>query len=322
MGSPEGRFHFAIDRGGTFTDVFAQCPGGNVRVLKLLSEDPANYADAPTEGIRRILEQEGGMLLPRDRPLDTTRIASIRMGTTVATNALLERRGERVALLVTRGFRDLLHVGTQAREDLFDLAVPMPEVLYEEVLEVDERVVLYRGDPGSGTPVKGRTGDLLEVQQPVDLGGLRGKLEGLLSRGIRSLAVVLMHSYTWAQHEQQVGALARELGFTHVSLSSEAMPMVRIVPRGHTACADAYLTPAIQRYVQGFRRGFQGQLKDVQVLFMRSDGGLAPMDSFSGSRAVLSGPAGGVVGYSATTYKAEGGHPVIGFDMGGTRAEA
>ncbi|XP_059758244.1 5-oxoprolinase isoform X4 [Balaenoptera ricei] len=321
MGSPEGRFHFAIDRGGTFTDVFAQCPGGHVRVLKLLSEDPANYVDAPTEGIRRILEQEGGMLLPRDRPLDTSRIASIRMGTTVATNALLERRGERVALLVTRGFRDLLHVGTQAREDLFDLAVPMPEMLYEEVLEVDERVVLYRGEPGAGTPVKGRTGDLLEVQQPVDLGGLRGKLEGLLSRGIRSLAVVLMHSYTWAQHEQQVGALARELGFTHVSLSSEAMPMVRIVPRGHTACADAYLTPTIQRYVQGFRRGFQGQLKDVQVLFMRSDGGLAPVDSFSGSRAVLSGPAGGVVGYSATTYRVEGGHPVIGFDMGGTSTD-
>uniref|UniRef100_A0A452V663 5-oxoprolinase, ATP-hydrolysing n=1 Tax=Ursus maritimus TaxID=29073 RepID=A0A452V663_URSMA len=321
MGGPEGRFHFAVDRGGTFTDVFAQCPGGHVRVLKLLSEDPANYVDAPTEGIRRILEQEGGVPLPRDRPLDTSRIASIRMGTTVATNALLERRGERVALLVTRGFRDLLHVGTQAREDLFDLAVPMPEVLYEEVLEVDERVVLYRGEPGAGTPVKGRTGDLLEVQQPVDLGGLRGKLEGLLSRGIRSLAVVLMHSYAWAQHEQQVGALAQELGFTHVSLSSEAMPMVRIVPRGHTACADAYLTPTIQRYVQGFRRGFQGQLKDVQVLFMRSDGGLAPMDSFSGSRAVLSGPAGGVVGYAATTYRVEGGQPVIGFDMGGTSTD-
>ncbi|PNI88782.1 hypothetical protein CK820_G0051931, partial [Pan troglodytes] len=288
-------------------------PRGHVRVLKLLSEDPANYADAPTEGIRRILEQEAGMLLPRDQPLDSSHIASIRMGTTVATNALLERKGERVALLVTRGFRDLLHIGTQARGDLFDLAVPMPEVLYEEVLEVDERVVLHRGEAGTGTPVK--------VQQPVDLGALRGKLEGLLSRGIRSLAVVLMHSYTWAQHEQQVGVLARELGFTHVSLSSEAMPMVRIVPRGHTACADAYLTPAIQRYVRGFCRGFQGQLKDVQVLFMRSDGGLAPMDAFSGSRAVLSGPAGGVVGYSATTYQQEGGQPVIGFDMGGTSTD-
>uniref|UniRef100_A0A5G2QF41 5-oxoprolinase, ATP-hydrolysing n=1 Tax=Sus scrofa TaxID=9823 RepID=A0A5G2QF41_PIG len=260
MGVPEGRFHFAIDRGGTFTDVFAQCPGGHVRVLKLLSEDPANYMDAPTEGIRRILEQEGGMPLPRDQPLDTSRIASIRMGTTVATNALLERRGERLALLVTRGFRDLLHVGTQARQDLFDLvSSPTPS-----------------GDQGPA-------------------GG--------------------------AAHEQQVGTLARELGFAHVSLSSETMPMVRIVPRGHTACADAYLTPTIQRYVQGFRRGFQGQLKDVQVLFMRSDGGLVPVDSFSGSRAVLSGPAGGVVGYAATTYRVEGGHPVIGFDMGGTSTD-
>uniref|UniRef100_A0A8D1GV27 5-oxoprolinase, ATP-hydrolysing n=1 Tax=Sus scrofa TaxID=9823 RepID=A0A8D1GV27_PIG len=261
MGVPEGRFHFAIDRGGTFTDVFAQCPGGHVRVLKLLSEDPANYMDAPTEGIRRILEQEGGMPLPRDQPLDTSRIASIRMGTTVATNALLERRGERLALLVTRGFRDLLHVGTQARQDLFDLvSSPTPS-----------------GDqgPAGGAPV----------------------------------------------HEQQVGTLARELGFAHVSLSSETMPMVRIVPRGHTACADAYLTPTIQRYVQGFRRGFQGQLKDVQVLFMRSDGGLVPVDSFSGSRAVLSGPAGGVVGYAATTYRVEGGHSVIGFDMGGTSTD-
>ncbi|XP_059984533.1 5-oxoprolinase isoform X1 [Lagenorhynchus albirostris] len=376
MGSPEGRFHFAIDRGGTFTDVFAQCPGGHVRVLKLLSEDPANYVDAPTEGIRRILEQEGGMLLPRDRPLDTSRIASIRMGTTVATNALLERRGERVALLVTRGFRDLLHVGTQAREDLFDLAVPMPEMLYEEVLEVDERVVLYREEPGAGMPVKGTDARVLGRRAAGPDGpltgqwraslqaaqgtcwrcsslwtwgacegswrgscleasaawpwcscthtrecGLAGGAGGRWASGWAGSSAALGRHRRWAQHEQQVGALARELGFTHVSLSSEAMPMVRIVPRGHTACTDAYLTPTIQRYVQGFRRGFQGQLKDVQVLFMRSDGGLAPMDSLSGSRAVLSGPAGGVVAYSATTYRVEGGHPVIGFDMGGTSTD-
>ncbi|XP_027713466.1 5-oxoprolinase isoform X2 [Vombatus ursinus] len=317
----EGKFQFAIDRGGTFTDVFAQCPGGRVRVLKLLSEDPANYQDAPTEGIRRILEQECGVILPRDQPLDTSHIAWIRMGTTVATNALLERQGERIALLVTRGFKDLLHIGNQARRDLFDLAVPMPQVLYEEVVEVDERVVLHHGESGAGTPIKGSTGDLLEVQRPVDLRSLRRKLEGLLARGIRSLAVVLMHSYMWAQHEQQVGALAWELGFAHVSLSSEVMPMVRIVPRGHTACADAYLTPTIHRYLQGFCKGFQGHLKDVQVLFMRSDGGLVPMTSFSGSRAVLSGPAGGVVGYAVTTYSAEGRQPVIGFDMGGTSTD-
>uniref|UniRef100_A0A2K6LU06 5-oxoprolinase, ATP-hydrolysing n=1 Tax=Rhinopithecus bieti TaxID=61621 RepID=A0A2K6LU06_RHIBE len=324
MGSPEGRFHFAIDRGGTFTDVFAQCPGGHVRVLKLLSEDPANYADAPTEGIRRILEQEAGMLLPRDRPLDSSHIASIRMGTTVATNALLERKGERVALLVTRGFRDLLHIGTQARGDLFDLAVPMPEVLYEEVLEVDERVVLHRGEAGTGTPVKGRTGDLLEVQQPVDLGTLRGKLEGLLSRGTRSLAVVLMHSYTWAQHEQQVGALARELGFTTCPRLRRPCHWCAIRPPGAHSLCRRYSTPAIHANpCRASAVAFQGQLKgeDVQVLFMRSDGGLAPMDAFSGSRAVLSGPAGGVVGYSATTYQQEGGQPVIGFDMGGTSTD-
>ncbi|XP_074059206.1 5-oxoprolinase [Macrotis lagotis] len=320
-GNLEGKFQFAIDRGGTFTDVFAQCPGGRVRVLKLLSEDPVNYQDAPTEGIRRILEQECGVKLPRDQPLDTSHIAWIRMGTTVATNALLERQGERMALLVTRGFKDLLHIGNQARRDLFDLSVPMPQVLYEEVVEVDERVVLYRGELGAGPPIKGSTGDLLEVQRPVDLGSLRGKLEDLLARGIQSLAVVFMHSYMWAEHEQKVGALARELGFAHVSLSSEVMPMVRIVPRGHTACADAYLTPTIQRYLQGFCKGFQGNLKDVQVLFMRSDGGLVPMKSFSGSRAVLSGPAGGVVGYAVTTYNAEGRHPVIGFDMGGTSTD-
>ncbi|XP_038616389.1 5-oxoprolinase isoform X1 [Tachyglossus aculeatus] len=320
-GDPGDKFQFAIDRGGTFTDVFARCPGGRIRVLKLLSEDPANYRDAPTEGIRRILEQEEGVALPRDQPLDTRRIGWIRMGTTVATNALLERKGERLALLITRGFRDLLHIGSQARPDLFDLAVAMPEVLYEEVVEVEERVVLHHGGQGGGPLLTGSTGDLLEVQQPVDLSQLRGQLQGLLARGIHSLAVVLMHSYTWARHEQQVGQLARELGFQQVSLSAEVMPMVRILPRGLTACADAYLTPAIHSYVRGFRDGFSGQLQDVQVLFMRSDGGLTPMASFSGSRAILSGPAGGVVGYAVTTFDSELGQPVIGFDMGGTSTD-
>lgn len=278
----------------------------------------------------------------------------------------------------------------------------MPEMLYEEVLEVDERVVLYREEPGAGMPVKGTDARVLGRRAAGPDGpltgqrraslqaaqgtcwrcsslwtwgacegswrgscpeasaawpwcscthtrecGLAGGAGGRWASGWAGSSAALGRHRRWAQHEQQVGALARELGFTHVSLSSEAMPMVRIVPRGHTACADAYLTPTIQRYVQGFRRGFQGQLKvrpprrpapatpalrrpaphcppacpqDVQVLFMRSDGGLAPMDSFSGSRAVLSGPAGGVVGYSATTYRVEGGHPVIGFDMGGMRA--
>ncbi|XP_068094216.1 5-oxoprolinase [Hyperolius riggenbachi] len=325
MGVPE-KFQFAIDRGGTFTDVFARCPGGKVRVMKLLSEDPANYRDAPTEGIRRILEEETGSAFPRDHPLDTRQIEWIRMGTTVATNALLERKGERIALLITKGFKDLLHIGNQARPKIFDLEVRMPEVLYEEVIEVEERVVLQQADcqlskdPSLKTFV-GSTGHSLEVWEPVNLEHLKVRLQGALSRGIRSLAVVLMHSYTWSSHEQQIGQLARSLGFTHVSLSSEVMPMIRMVPRGYTACADAYLTPCIQRYLDGFSSGFQNQLKDLQVLFMRSDGGLTPMHSFSGSRAILSGPAGGVVGYAITTYRPENPQPVIGFDMGGTSTD-
>ncbi|XP_072707825.1 5-oxoprolinase [Ciconia boyciana] len=321
---PSG-FQFAIDRGGTFTDVFARCPGGRVRVLKLLSEDPG-YGDAPTEGIRRVLQEESGVAVPRDQPLDASGIEWIRMGTTVATNALLERRGERLALLVTRGFRDLLHIGSQARPHIFDLEVAVPEVLYEEVIEVDERLIPHQ--PGCRLPgtetlprLEGSTGASLLVQRPLELSALRRELEGVLARGIRSLAVLLLHSYAWPGHEEQVGALARELGFRHVSLSSAVAAMVRAVPRGYTACADAYLTPCIHRYLESFRAGFAHQLREVPVLFMRSDGGLTPMQDFSGARAILSGPAGGVVGYAVTTYRREDGQPVIGFDMGGTSTD-
>ncbi|XP_034275895.1 LOW QUALITY PROTEIN: 5-oxoprolinase [Pantherophis guttatus] len=318
------KFQFAIDRGGTFTDVFARCPDGKVRVMKLLSEDPANYRDAPTEGIRRILQEECGVPFPKDQPLKTACIEWIRMGTTVATNALLERKGERFALLITKGFRDLLYIGNQARPRIFDLEVRMPEVLYEAVVEVDERLVLHQdGCPlfDSGQHVTGLTGEAVVVKQPVDLLALRADLEALLARGIRSLAVVLLHSYLWPSHEQQVGALARELGFQQISLSSEVMPMVRMVPRGYTACIDTYLTPCILRYLQSFRDGFASQLQGVPVAFMRSDGGLTPMEAFSGSRAILSGPAGGVVGYAVTSYHRVEGHPVIGFDMGGTSTD-
>ncbi|KAM9573689.1 5-oxoprolinase isoform 1-T2 [Guaruba guarouba] len=318
-------FQFAIDRGGTFTDVFARCPGGRVRVLKLLSEDPA-YADAPTEGIRRVLEEELRVPLPRDQPLDAAGIEWIRMGTTVATNALLERRGERVALLVTRGFRHLLHIGTQARPRIFDLAVAVPEVLYEEVIEVDERLIPHRPRcrlPGTDSlPVlQGSMGVSLVLQRPLELSALRRELEGVRDRGIRSLAVLLLHSYAWPGHEQRVAALAQELGFEHVSLSSAVAPMVRAVPRGFTACADAYLSPCIQRYLRGFRAGFLHQLQGVPVLFMRSDGGLTPMEKFSGASAILSGPAGGVVGYAMSTYEHDDGTPIIGFDMGGTSTD-
>ncbi|GAA6228331.1 5-oxoprolinase [Lates japonicus] len=326
MAETKGKFDFAIDRGGTFTDVFARLPDGRERVLKLLSRDPQNYKDAPTEGIRRVLEEETGQVFPRDQPVDTSLIGWIRMGTTVATNALLEREGERTALLVTKGFKDLLHIGTQARPKLFDLEVAVPEVLYEEVIEVDERVVLRqdgcqlpRKDPKR--IVTGSTGDSLEVWRELDLERVEKDLRGVLSRGITSLAVLLLHSYTWSDHEKAVGALARRLGFTQVSLSSEVMPMVRAVPRGYTVCADAYLTPKIRQYLRGFTSGFKGALKDVDVLFMQSDGGLTPMEQFCGSRAVLSGPAGGVVGYAITSYSQMEKKPVIGFDMGGTSTD-
>ncbi|MBN3300414.1 OPLA oxoprolinase, partial [Amia calva] len=326
MPGSEGKFDFAIDRGGTFTDVFAQCPGGAERVLKLLSHDPQHYRDAPTEGIRRILEQETGRVFPREEPLDPSLIGWIRMGTTVATNALLERQGARSALLVTRGFKDLLHIGTQARPLLFDLEVRMPELLYDEVIEVDERVVLKQD--GCQLPPRdtesthiGSTGEAVSVWRSVDLVQVEADLRGVLSRGITSLAVLLLHSYTWSVHEEAVGALAERLGFQQVSLSSRVMPMVRAVPRGLTAAADAYLTPRITEYLQGFTEGFRGGLEGVRVLFMQSDGGLTPMAQFSGARAVLSGPAGGVVGYAMTSYSQEDGQPIIGFDMGGTSTD-
>ncbi|KAK7086816.1 hypothetical protein SK128_027537 [Halocaridina rubra] len=321
------KFCFAIDRGGTFTDVYARCPGGKVRVLKLLSVDPNNYLDAPTEGIRRIMEEETGTSMPRSCPISTTNIEWIRMGTTVATNALLERKGERMALAITSGFRDLLHIGNQARPNIFDLEIQCPEVLYEEVVEVRERVIPRQDMPtvevlnNGWTIDMGTTGDEVLITQSLDEDKLRSDLARILSLGISSLAVVLMHSYMYKTHEEKVGKIAEEIGFKHVSLSSYVIPMAKAVPRGFTACSDAYLTPHIKSYLKGFSAGFQDNLKGVNVLFMQSDGGLTQMNSFNGSRAILSGPAGGVVGYATTSYDGLGRQPVIGFDMGGTSTD-
>lgn len=318
----EEKFCFAIDRGGTFTDVYARCPGGKIRVLKLLSVDPQNYKDAPTEGIRRIIESETGRPMPRSLPVETEHIGWIRMGTTVATNALLERKGERMALAITEGFKDLLHIGNQARPNIFDLEITCPEVLYEDVVEVGERIV-PRQDVTVGEATnngwsiaQGTTGEELVIMKPLDEAKLRKDLGRILSKGIKSLAVVLIHSYMYKNHEERVGAIAREMGFSHVSLSSLVIPMVKAVPRGFTASSDAYLTPHIKAYLKGFCSGFKDQLRGVNVLFMQSDGGLTRMDCFNGSRAILSGPAGGVVGYAMTSYEQLGNQPVIGFDMG------
>ncbi|EDQ91076.1 uncharacterized protein MONBRDRAFT_15677 [Monosiga brevicollis MX1] len=313
-------FRFAIDRGGTFTDVYAELPDGSATVLKLLSVDPA-YPDAPREGIRRVMSKFLGHELDAAQPIPTQQIESIRMGTTVATNALLERKGERMALAITAGFRDLLHIGNQARPKLFDLDISMPEVLYEQarsgspsVVEVDERILLSEDGP-----LQGATGERLEIRQALDEAVLRQQLQKILDAGIRCLAVVLMHSYLHVEHEQRVGQIARDMGFTHVSLSSDVMQMAKIVPRGFTACADAYLTPAIHQYLRSFAGGFEGDLAGVRVLFMQSDGGLTPMDRFVGSRAIVSGPAAGVVGYALAAF--DGTTPVVGFDMGGTSTD-
>ncbi|KAH9227124.1 hypothetical protein K456DRAFT_1754368 [Colletotrichum gloeosporioides 23] len=291
--------NFAIDRGGTFTDVWASIPGQPDVVLKLLSVDPGNYDDAPAEGIRRVLEMVSGTTIPRRSPIPKDLIHSIRMGTTVATNALLERKGTRHAFVVTQGFRDLLDIGYQSRPKLFDLGIRKPELLYDE----------------------GITGDILRVIRPLNEEEVRQKLKTIRSKGIETLAICLAHSYMYPDHENKVADIARDLGFQHVSTSSSVgANMIKMISRGSSASADAYLTPEIIRYVNGFAKQFQdGNLDDISCEFMQSDGGLVSHKAFSGLRGILSGPAGGVVGHARTSY--DGKSPIVGFDMGGTSTD-
>jgi len=348
-------FQFAIDRGGTFTDIYCEVLYRNNSssdsdthrtarhvVLKLLSEDPSNYEDAPTEGIRRVLERETGEPHPRGKPVDTSRIESIRMGTTVATNALLERKGERIALVTTAGFGQLQRIGNQSRPKIFDLEIKRPDLLYEEVVEINERVVLVkdnntRSKYDQSALVVGASHEQLVIEKHLDRDEVSSKLRSILDLGIKSLSVVFLHSYTFPDHELQVKALALEMGFEQVSISSEVMPMIRAVPRGGTTCVDAYLTPVIKKYLHSFARGFDSGLRTkVKVSFMQSDGGLTPMSSFLGNKAILSGPAGGVVGYAVTSSmdhesssspssddgaSSTSSLSVIGFDMGGTSTD-
>ncbi|EPE34303.1 hypothetical protein GLAREA_09997 [Glarea lozoyensis ATCC 20868] len=330
----------AIDRGGTFTDCIAtNIPGREDVVVKLLSVDPSNYEDAPTEGIRRILETVTGEKLNRGTPIDTSQIASIKMGTTVATNALLERSAESCALVVSKGHADLLRIGDQTRPKLFDLNIRRPPPLFSEVLEIDERVTPeeYTEDPNPKSSadldalvddvyvVKGVGGELIRIIKPLDVEKAREGLQKLFDSGARSLAVVLLHSYTFPNHELAIGKLAKEIGFTQISLSSQLLPMIKAVSRGQSAAVDAYLSPAVQQYVDGFRSGFVGKLEDstgsARCEFMQSDGGLVGWQRFNGLRAILSGPAGGVVGFSRTCYDKEDKVPCIGFDMGGTSTD-
>lgn len=317
----------AIDRGGTFTDAWAQIPGHSSDVIfKVLSESPTEYDDAPTECIRQILEIASGSPIPRGTLLDLTPVESIRMGTTVATNALLERKGDRIALLTTKGFRDLLKIGNQARPNIFDLSVQRLRQLYETVVEVDERVTIegFSEDPDP-KPIDvdadenlhlGLTGEIVRVLRTPDLAAVRKDLHALWDRGYRSVAIALMHSYTYQEHEVAVAELARELGFK-VAVSYELQTMAKLVPRSQSAVADAYLSPVTEKYLDGFRKGFKGELRDEhakKVFLNQSDGGLTSIANFSGLRGVLSGPAGGVVGMSRTCYDSEDGTPVLAFD--------
>ena len=314
-------------------------------IIKLLSEDPSNYDDAPLEGIRRLLSKFTGKEVRRGEPLDTSKIESIRMGTTVATNALLERKGERIAMVVTKGFKDCLEIGNQSRPQIFDLAIRKPDVLYEKVIEINERVTLedYAEDPERYTTeisessikedlVRGLSSEAVRIIKKPSKDSVRSQLQSLYDDGFRSIAVCLVHGYTFPDHEALVGELAHEIGFEHVSLSHQLMPMIKLVPRATSACADAYLTPAIKKYIAGFQAGFEGGLgtesvkresgaKGARCEFMQSDGGLVDVDLFSGLRAILSGPAGGVVGYALTSYDPKTKTPVIGFDMGGTSTD-
>ena len=279
---------FAIDRGGTFTDIVAHASDGDIRVDKLLSENPDQYQDAALEGISRILATEGG----------TAR--EVRMGTTVATNALLERKGERTALAITRGFGDALRIGYQARPEIFARNILLPTMLYETVAEIDERIA------ADGTVVR-----------QLDEEGARAALQRVRNAGIDSLAIVLMHGWRFTRHEDRLARIARDLGFAQVSVSHEVAPLIKLVGRGDTTVADAYLSPVLRRYVDQVDAGLG---PDTRLSFMQSNGGLAEAWSFRGKDAILSGPAGGVVGMVAASTPL-GSDLLIGFDMGGTSTD-
>jgi len=288
-----GRWQFWIDRGGTFTDIVARRPDGSIATHKLLSENPGRYRDAALAGIRKILNLNEG------QPIPAGAIDAVKMGTTVATNALLERKGERTVLFITRGFRDALRIAYQNRPRLFDRQIVLPEMLYSEVFEVEERI--------------GARG---EVLLPLDFPRTRKDLEKACAEGFRSIAIVFMHGYRFPLHERQVAELARQAGFTQISASHRVSPLMKLVGRGDTTVVDAYLSPILRRYVEQVA----AELEGVRLLFMQSNGGLTDARRFQGKDAILSGPAGGIVG-AVRTSLAAGFDRIIGFDMGGTSTD-
>ena len=286
-------WQFWIDRGGTFTDIVARRPDGQLVAHKLLSENPEQYRDAAVAGIRHLLGVAAG------EPLPAASVEAVKMGTTVATNALLERKGEPTALAITRGFRDALRIAYQNRPRLFDRHIVLPELLYAQVIEIDERM--------------GAHGD---VVLPLDEASARAGLQQAYDSGLRSLAIVFMHGYRHTAHEAAVARIAREIGFTQVSSSHEVSPMMKLVARGDTTVVDAYLSPILRRYVDQVA----GELPGVNLQFMQSNGGLTDARAFQGKDSILSGPAGGIVGMVRASRLA-GFERVIGFDMGGTSTD-
>jgi 5-oxoprolinase (ATP-hydrolysing) len=287
------RWQFWIDRGGTFTDVVARRPDGALITHKLLSENPGRYPDPAVAAIRHLLGVADGEPIPADR------IEAVRLGTTVATNALLERKGEPTVLVITRGFRDALRIAYQNRPRLFDRQIVLPELLYSEVIEAGERVAAHG-----------------EIVTPLDEGDVAASLRAAYARGLRSAAIVCLHGYRFPAHEQRIGEIARRIGFTQVSESHETSPLMKLVSRGDTTVADAYLSPILDRYVDRVT----DELNGVRLLFMQSSGGLTDARTFRGKDSILSGPAGGIVGMARTSAAAGFGR-VIGFDMGGTSTD-
>ena len=298
------RWDFWIDRGGTFTDVVARDPDGEIHTAKLLSENPDQYPDAALEGIRRFLG------LGSDEAIPAARINAVKMGTTVATNALLERKGDRTLLVITKGLRDQLRLGYQNRPRLFDRHIVLPELLYEQVVEADERLLA----DGS-------------VETPLDEDALRERLGAAKAEGIDAVAIVFVHAYRHARHEKRAARIAREMGFGQVSASHEVSPLMKMVSRGDTTVVDAYLSPILRRYVDRVASAFDRVGEDEgaealggKLMFMMSSGGLTDATLFQGKDAILSGPAGGVVGAVRTSEIADE-RRIIGFDMGGTSTD-
>ena len=288
------KWQFWIDRGGTFTDIVARPPEGALLTHKLLSENPERYPDAAVQGIRDLLG------ISRSEPIPSDRISVVKMGTTVATNALLERKGDATALVITKGFRDLLRIGYQNRPRLFDLHIKLPELLHSAVIEADERV--------------SATGEVLRALAADDL---RRELQKAHDAGYRSVAIAFMHGYRYPDHENAVGEIARDVGFTQISLSHRTSPLIKLVGRGDTTVVDAYLSPILRRYVAQVAGAFGG---GTALMFMQSNGGLTDANLFQGKDAILSGPAGGVVGM-VRSAAAAGFDRLIGFDMGGTSTD-